>query len=86
MYINIMRYRTGKFGVSAVETSKNGKQVNKPFEITQLKTVFGATCIEYRQDVKDGITHWWSFNTMTGITIALDKVPFPSTDNEDPEN
>lgn len=86
MYINVMRYRTGKFGVSVVEMSKNGKTVNKSYEIQAMKREFGASCVEYRVDSKDGVTHWWTFNGISAVSDALNKLPFPSIDNDEPED
>lgn len=85
MYINVMRFRTGKFGVSAVEMSKDGKTVNKAFEIREMKGEFGRLCVEYRVDSKTGVTHWWTFENLLAVSNALGKIQYPSTDNEEPE-
>lgn len=85
MYINIMRYRTGKFGVTATEQTKQGKFINKEAEILNMKREFGAECIEYRVDTREGVVHSWTFSFMNDICRALVKLPFPSIDNDDAE-
>lgn len=86
MYINVMRYRTGKFGISVVETSKNGKTVNKGSEIIAMKREFGTACTEYRVDSKDGIVHWWTFENIVALTSSMARLPFASIDNDEPED
>jgi hypothetical protein len=85
MYFNIMRYRNGKFGVSATEFTKQGKSINKGFEIEDMKAKFGKRCIEYRIDDKEGTVHIWTFRMVTAITAAIEELNFPSNDNEEPE-
>ena len=85
MYISIMRYRNGKFGVSATEITKQGKTINKPDEIKNLKREFGANCSVYRVENKNGITHYWTLESMYLVTEALNRLPFPSQDNDEVE-
>ena len=85
MLFSIMRYRNGKFGVSATETTKQGSAVNKDHEIMNMKGAFGARCHEYRIDNKNGVTHIWTFLTITGVTKSIESINFPSTDNDEPE-
>lgn len=83
MYINIMRFRTGKFGVSATETTKNGKVINKPDELKDMKREFGERCTEYRIDRKDGVQHHWTFENIGNVAFCLNNLPFPSQDNDE---
>jgi hypothetical protein len=85
MYINVMRYRTGKFAISATQTAKNGKTINKEDEIKDMKGCFGAYADEYRVDRKEGVTHHWTFQSMDKITEGLNDMSFPSQDNEELE-
>lgn len=83
MYLNLMRYRTGKFGIKLTESTKQGKRINNDYIIGQCKREFGERCTEYRVENKNGIDHIWTFRTITAVTTALEFIQFPSTDNEE---
>lgn len=86
MLITLMRYRTGKFGVQAIEETKNHKRVNNDRELLDMKAKFGKRCIEYRIDEKNGVVHVWTFKSITAATLSMEELDIPSMDNDEPED
>ena len=83
MYLNIMRYRTGKFGIQVTEVNAQKRVINNSKDIKEMRMGLSVSCSAYHisDNTDKGVVHTWTYDTWKDLSDAIATVRFSKVIN-----